>query len=124
VQALARLPDETVIDGEMVALDDACQPSFSVLQNSSSTAQLCYYVFDVLVLAGCNVMAEPLSARRELLRRQVLPRLGDPIREAPQFDASLPDLIRASASKAWRDSSPSGSTARMSPASAPAPLLK
>jgi bifunctional non-homologous end joining protein LigD len=24
-----------------------------------------------------------------------LPRLADPIREAPQFDASLPDLIRA-----------------------------
>jgi ATP-dependent DNA ligase len=49
----------------------------------------------VLVLAGRNVMSEPLSARRELLRRQVLPRLADPIREAPQFDASLPDLIRA-----------------------------
>ena len=30
-----------------------------------------------------------------LLRRQVLSRLADPIREAPQFDASLPDLIRA-----------------------------
>jgi bifunctional non-homologous end joining protein LigD len=40
-------------------------------------------------------MAEPLSARRELLPCQVLPRLTDPIREAPQFDASLPDLIRA-----------------------------
>jgi hypothetical protein len=33
-------------------------------------------------------MAEPLSARRELLRRQVLTRLTKPIREAPQFDAS------------------------------------
>lgn len=40
-------------------------------------------------------MSEPLSARRERLRRQVLPRLTDPIREAPQFDASLSDLIRA-----------------------------
>jgi ATP-dependent DNA ligase len=30
-----------------------------------------------------------------LLRRQVLPCLSEPIREAPQFDASLPDLIRA-----------------------------
>jgi hypothetical protein len=50
---------------------------------------------DLLVLAGRNVMAELLSARRELLRRQVLPRLTDSIREAPQLDASLPDLICA-----------------------------
>jgi bifunctional non-homologous end joining protein LigD len=95
VQALARLPGETVIDGEVVALDESGRPSFSALQNGSATAHLCYYVFDVLVLAGRNVMPEPLSARRELLRRQILPRLTDPIREAPQFDASLPDLIRA-----------------------------
>jgi ATP-dependent DNA ligase len=95
VQALARLPDETVIDGEVVALDESGRPSFNALQNGSSTAQLCYYLFDVLVLAGRNVTSEPLSARRELLRRQVLPRLADPIREAPHFDASLPDLIRA-----------------------------
>jgi bifunctional non-homologous end joining protein LigD len=94
VAALARLPDETVIDGKVVALDESCRPSFSALQNGV-TAQLCYYVFDVLVLAGRNVMSEPLSARRELLRRQVLPHLADPIREAPQFDASLADLIRA-----------------------------
>jgi len=95
VAALAHLPDETVIDGEVVALDESGRPSFNALQNNSATAQLCYYVFDVLVLAGRNIMSEPLSARRELLRREVLPRLTDPIREAPQFDASLPDLIRA-----------------------------
>jgi ATP-dependent DNA ligase len=93
VQALARLPDETVVDGQVVALDELGKPSFNALQNSSATAQLFYYVFDVLVLASRNVMAEPLSARRELLRRQVLPRLTEPVREDPQFDASLTDLI-------------------------------
>jgi len=95
VQALTRLPDETVLDGEVVALDESGRPSFNAPQNSSSTAHLCYYVFDVLVLAGRNVVSEPLSTRRELLRRQVLPRLTDPIREAPKFDASLGDLIGA-----------------------------
>jgi ATP-dependent DNA ligase len=60
VAALAHLPDETVIDGEVVALDAEGRPSFSALQNSSATAHLCYYVFDVLVLAGRNVMAEPV----------------------------------------------------------------
>jgi ATP-dependent DNA ligase len=50
VQALARLPDETASDGEVVALDESGRPSFNALQNSSVTTQLCYYVFDVLVL--------------------------------------------------------------------------
>ncbi len=56
MQALARLPDETVIDGEIVALDESSRPSFSALQNGSATAHLCYYVFDVLVTTGRNVL--------------------------------------------------------------------
>src|SRR6516225_2154701 len=56
VRALAALPDETVIDGEVVALE-AGRPSFNALQNvgSSKVALVCY-VFDVLILAGQNVM--------------------------------------------------------------------
>jgi bifunctional non-homologous end joining protein LigD len=54
-----------------------------------------YYVFDVLILAGRSVMPEPLSERRDLLRRQILPKLGGPIRESEQFSASLPNLIGA-----------------------------
>lgn len=54
--ALARLPDETVIDGEVGALDKSGRPSFNALQNGSATAQLCYYVFDVLVLTGRDVL--------------------------------------------------------------------
>jgi bifunctional non-homologous end joining protein LigD len=50
------LSDETVIDGEVVALDESGRPSFSALQNGSATAQLCYFVFDVLVLAGRDVL--------------------------------------------------------------------
>src|ERR1700746_2131186 len=49
VQALAAMPDETVIDGEIVALDPAGRPSFSALQNHDATATLVYYVFDVMI---------------------------------------------------------------------------
>src|SRR6266536_2197153 len=51
VRGLARLPDESVIDGEVVALDSEGRPSFNALQDyPSSGAPLVYYVFDVMVL--------------------------------------------------------------------------
>ena len=95
VRALAALPDETMIDGEVVALDPRGRPSFNALQNSAACATTVYYVFDVMVLGGRNVMGETLVARRDLLTREVLPRLADPVREAPRFDAALADLIAA-----------------------------
>src|SRR5437879_3210984 len=87
--ALAPLTDETVIDGEVVALDDTGRPSFNTLQNhGSAKVPIIYYVFDVLILDGRNVMSEPLSARRDLLRSRVLPKLGEPIRHCPELNAS------------------------------------
>src|SRR5437016_1495757 len=71
-QALIALSDETVIDGEVVALDQTGRPSFNTLQNyGSAGAPVFYYVFDVLILRGRNVMSEPLSRRRELLQQHV-----------------------------------------------------
>jgi bifunctional non-homologous end joining protein LigD len=96
VRGLASLPDETVLDGEVVALDDVGRPSFNLLQNfGSATPPVFYYVFDVLVLAGREVMREPLSARRQLLERDVLPYLTEPVRHSPVLDAPLPELIAA-----------------------------
>src|SRR5262245_57669233 len=49
VKALADMPDETVLDGEVVALDENGRPSFNILQNyRSSDAPIDYFVFDVL----------------------------------------------------------------------------
>jgi ATP-dependent DNA ligase len=96
VKALSAMPDGTVIDGEIVALDESGRPNFNVLQNSSSSqTPILYYVFDVMVLAGQDVMPEPLKCRRELLRSQVLSQLREPIRESPVLEASLADLIRS-----------------------------
>ena len=52
-----------------------------------------YYVLDVMILAGRNVMNEPLTGRRELLQGCVRTKLDEPIRESPELDASLPDLV-------------------------------
>jgi bifunctional non-homologous end joining protein LigD len=96
VQALSAMPDETVIDGEIAAMDESGRPSFHALQNyGSGSTTLFYYVFDVMILAGKEVMNEPTSARRDLLRRSVLARLDDPIRESPEFNVGLPELIQS-----------------------------
>jgi bifunctional non-homologous end joining protein LigD len=98
--ALSTLPDDTVIDGEVVALDPTGKPSFNLLQNFGQRdvtpkASLVYYVFDVLTIAGRDVMNEPLSMRLDLLAAKIMPGLRDPIRESPTLEASLPDLIQA-----------------------------
>jgi DNA ligase D-like protein (predicted ligase) len=96
VTGLAKLPDNTVIDGEIVAFDQDGRPSFNALQNfGSAPAPVVYYVFDVMVVAGRDVMREPLQTRLELLERKVLPKLTEPIRYAAALDADLPALIAA-----------------------------
>lgn len=72
--ALATLPDETVVDGEIVALDDEGKPNFNLLQNSrSSGSHIIYYAFDVLMSRGENLTKETLSKRREILESTVKP---------------------------------------------------
>ena len=96
VKALAAMPDETVIDGEIVALDESGRPSFTALQNyGSGMAGVFYYVFDMMILSGDDVMNEPLNLRRKLLQERVLVKLCEPIRESPELNAGLPDLIRS-----------------------------
>src|SRR5450432_3621373 len=93
VKALSPMPDETVIDGEVVALDPEGRPSFNTLQNYSAGAPLHFFIFDVLILKGKDVMGEPLVKRRELIEKHVLPELADPIRYSPILEASLKDLM-------------------------------
>jgi bifunctional non-homologous end joining protein LigD len=96
VDALAPLPDETVIDGEVVALDAHGKPSFSILQNfGSGAAPLYFYAFDLLVVGGEDIMGQPLFKRRQLLEKRVLPKLAEPIRYSPVLQANLSDLIES-----------------------------
>jgi bifunctional non-homologous end joining protein LigD len=96
VKALAKLPDNTVIDGEIVAFDSEGRPSFNALQNyGSAPAPVVFYVFDVLVLSGKDLRREPLQKRRELLEKKVLPKLPEPVRYSAPLDAELPVLIQS-----------------------------
>jgi DNA ligase D-like protein (predicted ligase) len=68
VESLSDLPPETVIDGELVALDDAGRPEFNRLQNYSGAApHIRYFAFDVIVLKGRDLTCVPFSERRKLL---------------------------------------------------------
>ena len=96
VEGLTAMPNNTVIDGEVVAFDDDGRPSFNALQNyGSAPAPVVYYLFDLMVLAGRNVTREPLEKRRALLEQRVLPKLAEPIRYASSLDAALPVLIQS-----------------------------
>jgi ATP-dependent DNA ligase len=95
-KALASLPDNTVVDGEIVALDEAGKPSFSALQNhGSSRAAIVYYVFDVIVLAGQDLRAKRLDRRKQLLEALFPLYLRDPIRLSPELPGTLDELIHA-----------------------------
>ena len=96
VKGLAAMPGDTVIDGEIVALDEEGKPSFNTLQNhGSAAAPVHFFIFDLLILKGRNVMAEPLTERRRLLEKHVFPAMAEPIRYSPVLDGSLKELIHS-----------------------------
>lgn len=66
VRALSSLPDETVVDGEIVALDESGRPSFNALQNyGSARAPVFFYVFGLASFGrpGPHARASPSPAR-------------------------------------------------------------
>jgi len=70
--ALNFLPADTILDGELVALDDAGRPQFSLLQSFRSAADRVRFVaFDILRLRGRDLMNLPLLERKEILDREV-----------------------------------------------------
>jgi ATP-dependent DNA ligase len=78
------MPDETVIDGEVVALDADSRPSIQYPPE---------LWLDPLILKEKDVMGEPLTKRRALIEKHILPKLADPIRYSPVLEASLKDLV-------------------------------
>jgi ATP-dependent DNA ligase len=95
-QAFEKLPDETIIDGEIVALDEGGRPSFNALQNyNHAGSTLKFYAFDLFHLSGSSLLGRPLNKRRELLCTKVMPRLLDVIHFSETLDASAVEVIEA-----------------------------
>src|SRR6266576_895349 len=95
VEALAELPEGTVVDGEVVALDAAGRPNFNLLQQSRSGAsRICYFIFDLLVYNDRDLTRLPLGERRELMK-SVLKLRSPRIRISEQFETSENDMLAA-----------------------------
>jgi ATP-dependent DNA ligase len=60
-EALTDLPNGTVVDGELVGLDDSGRPDFNLLQNFRGEAsRIRYYIFDLLVCNNRDLTRLPL----------------------------------------------------------------
>jgi ATP-dependent DNA ligase len=69
VEALRDLPNGTVVDGEIVGLDDAGRPNFNLLsQFRSRASHICYFIFDLLICQDRDLTRLPLRDCRELMK--------------------------------------------------------
>src|SRR5215469_15011380 len=93
VEALAELPEDTVVDGEVVALDDSGRPDFNLLaQFRSGASRIHYFIFDLLVCNDRDLTKLPLSERRELMNSVLMLR-SPRIRIAEQFEVTASDML-------------------------------
>jgi DNA ligase D-like protein (predicted ligase) len=94
-RACERLPPNTLVDGEIVALDESGRVSFNLLQHHRSKAQaLVFYAFDVLIYRGRSVLTVPLYFRQEVLRRIFEDIKAAPIGLSENIEAAPTDMIR------------------------------
>jgi bifunctional non-homologous end joining protein LigD len=90
-EALDSLPEGTVIDGELVALNAEGKPDFNLMQNYKSAQFLVYFVFDILMHEGRSMLDRPLTERRRIMREVVKP--NDRI-QIVEVSTSAEDIIR------------------------------
>ena len=72
---------QAIVDGEVIALDEAGEPDFARLQScikghtseSGGSPPFLYVVFDLLFVDGRSLLAEPLEERRRLLVEALRP---------------------------------------------------
>lgn len=94
--AFAFLPGDTILDGELVVLDDAGKPSFAALHKHKFTPDsLYFYVFDLIAYEGKDLRKLPLRDRRSVLEVHALKDLREPVRLSSIFETTPGELIAA-----------------------------
>jgi bifunctional non-homologous end joining protein LigD len=69
VEAMARLPSCTTIDGEAIACDEQGTASFDLLRSRMRDDRVFLYAFDLIELAGADRRRDPLADRKADLER-------------------------------------------------------
>ncbi len=74
-ESLGSFRFDAVLDGEIVVVDGQGRPDFEMLQHypASPAGHLLYYIFDILYLRGHDLTAVPLSRRKDILKKVILP---------------------------------------------------
>lgn len=85
-----------VVDGEIVALDEAGRSSFQLLQgrNEGPRPPVVFIGFDLLHLDGHSTVALPLERRQELLA-ELLHEAPPGLQVSPHFDVGPGELLKA-----------------------------
>lgn len=92
--AFESLPVDTVVDGEIVAVDEYGRPCFNSLQNFDRSQQtILFFAFDLLLLGGKDLRNHTLDKRRDLLR-ELITGVPDPIRHSDTFDVPAQALLQ------------------------------
>lgn len=88
------LPADTLIDGEVIVLDENGRCTFNALQHSRPKGHIQLYAFDILVHRGRKVIQLPIEERRRLLT-EALRKVEYPVIQSTPFDVKPAELIRA-----------------------------
>ncbi len=94
---LAELP-ECILDGELCAVDESGQPSFSGLRkslNRRDSGRLVFFVFDLLWGKGEDMRPYPLSARQHVLEEILGVSHSERLRDVESFDLPGASLFRS-----------------------------
>jgi len=88
-------PEECVLDGEVVALDEEGRSSFQLLQAREMEGRkspIYFYAFDLLQLAGKTLVSLPLEVRKTVLE-SLCADAGDPIRYSGAIGGDANQLL-------------------------------
>jgi bifunctional non-homologous end joining protein LigD len=91
--ALKKISEDVVVDGEIVSLDENGYSRFQYLQNWQNDPQgtLVYYVFDLLWIDGYDITPLPLIERKKILQ-QIIP-VDDTIRYSDHIEKDGKDFF-------------------------------